>query len=204
MLNVGLTGNVAAGKSSVADWFQAWGATIIDADAIVRSLQSAGSPMVHSIAEALGNEMIAPDGSLDRRRVRQLVTNDADALRALNAIVHPAVQSRRAALLEEARRRGDRIVVNDIPLLFEATDPAAFDVIVLVDAPSNLRKDRLVRKRGLSPEEADLLIAAQDPSGPKRSRSHFVIDNAGTPAELERAARSIWQELEARAGADSA
>ena len=199
-----MTGNVAAGKSTVARYFEHWGATLIDADELVHALQYPGSPIVQQIADALGQTMLEADGSLDRERVRQCVTNDDDARRTLNAIVHPAVQARRDELLGAARERGDRIVVSDIPLLFEATDPAAFDAIVLVDAPPALRRDRLIRTRGMTSEEADRLIAAQDPSGPKRDRSDYVIDNVGTPEELERQAAAVWQELEARVDADGA
>jgi dephospho-CoA kinase len=124
---------------------------------------------------------------------------DPKARTALNSIVHPAVLVRRAELEREARDRGDRIVVSDIPLLFEAADPSAFDVIVLVDAPEAVRRARLVAERGLSEHEADQMMAAQAPSGPKRSRSTFVIDNDGDLAGLERAAASVWGALLARA-----
>jgi len=204
MLSVGLTGNVAAGKSTVAVCFKRWGATLIDADEIVHALQSPGSHIVQAIADALGRAMVHADGSLDRERVRQHVTNDEDARRTLNAIVHPAVEARRVELLSAARTRGDRIVVSDIPLLFEAADPTAFDAIVLVDAPPEARRDRLVRTRDMTPEDANRLIATQDPSGPKRDRSDYVIDNVGTPEELERQAAAVWRELEARAVAKGA
>jgi dephospho-CoA kinase len=109
------------------------------------------------------------------------------------------VHRRRRAALAEARARGDRIVVTDIPLLFEADDPSAYDAIVLVDAPAAVRRDRIVRERGLGADEADQMLAAQAPPEGKRSRSDFVIENAGSQAALERVARAVWLRLEARA-----
>ncbi len=200
MLNVALTGNVAAGKSIVARLFQEWGATLIDSDVIVRELQQPGSDVLDQIVRTFGPEILLGDGTLDRAALRHRVMSDADARRSLNAIVHPAVLARRQILEEAARARGDAVVVSDIPLLFEAADPGAFDVIVLVDAPPATRKARLVENRGLDPLEADRLLAAQDPTETKRERSDYLIDNDGTPAQLERAARAVWQALAARAG----
>jgi dephospho-CoA kinase len=148
--------------------------------------------------------VLGPDGSLDRAALRRAVLADPEALRALNAIVHPEVHRRRQALLAEARARGDRIVVTDIPLLFEADNPSAYDVVVLVDAPVDLRVARVVRERGLDPEEARRMVAAQLPAEAKRARSDFVIDNVGDPTALEQAARRIWLALEARAAAGRA
>ena len=195
MLSVALTGNVAAGKTTVAGWWRAWGGTVIDADALVREVQAPGSPVLARIRERFGPAVIRDGGTLDRAALRRIVFADAGARADLNAIVHPAVQDRRAALLAEAAARGERMVVNDIPLLFEALDPAAFDVIVLVDAPDDVRRERLIRGRGLLPDEADRLMAAQLPSGPKRARSHVVIDNAGSPEALRAAAAEAWQRL---------
>jgi dephospho-CoA kinase len=195
MLSVALTGNVASGKSSVCALFSEWGATIIDADQLVREVQAPGSPVLAAIAERFGGGVIRPDGTLDRAALRRIVFADPAAREALNAIVHPAVQDRRLALLGEARARGDRIVVNDIPLLFEVLDPSQFDAVVLVDAPDALRRERLVRQRGLLPEEVDRLFAAQLPSTVKRPRSDIVIDNEGTRAELRASAERAWKRL---------
>jgi dephospho-CoA kinase len=195
MLSVALTGNVAAGKTTVAGWWRAWGGTVIEADTLVREVQAPGSPVLAQIRERFGDAVIRDDGTLDRAGLRRIVFADARARAALNAIVHPAVQERRAALLADAAARGERLVVSDIPLLFEALDPADFDVIVLVDAPDAVRRERLIRDRGLLPDEADRLMAAQLPSGPKRARSDIVIDNAGAPEALREAAAKAWQRL---------
>lgn len=198
MLNVALTGNAAAGKSTVAAWFRQWGATLIDADAIVRDLERPGSPVLAQIVARFGAEVLAPGGTLDRAALRRLMLDDLARREALNAIVHPAVRAERDARLRAAAARGDRIVVNDIPLLFEVMDPRAFDLVVLVDAPEAVRRARLA-ERGLEADEIDRLLAAQLPAEGKRARSDIVLDNGGTLAELERAAREAWRRIAARA-----
>jgi dephospho-CoA kinase len=199
MLNVALTGNIAAGKSVVAGLFQRWGATIIDADQIVREVQAPGGPVLREIVRRFGDEVMLADGSLDRPALRRRVLADPEALAALNGIVHPAVHARRAELVDRAASQGARVVVSEIPLLFEAADPSQFDVIVLVDAPEDVRLARLVEHRGLKPDEARGMIRAQLPASDKRPRSDFVIQNDGDPAALERAAREVWHALSSRA-----
>src|SRR5881409_1803725 len=199
VLNVALTGNIAAGKSSVVDLFRRWGATIIDADVLVREAQAPGGEVLAAIAGRFGADVLASDGTLDRAALRGKVMGDQAALDALNQIVHPAVRRRREELLREAREGGDLLVVNDIPLLFEALDPAQFDAVVLVDAPQPVRRARLRALRGLSNEEADRMIAAQMDAERKRARSQYVIDNDGSLKELEAKARAVFKELMQRA-----
>jgi dephospho-CoA kinase len=199
MLNVALTGNIAAGKSEVVRRFAEWGATVIDADQLAREAQAPGTEVLRGIVQRFGKEVLNADGSLDRAALRGLVMADEGALSALNGIVHPAVRRRRDELLAEAKARGDRVVLSDIPLLFEAADPSQFDVVVLVDAPEALRRERLIAHRGLSPEEADRMIRAQIPSEVKRARADIVIDNTGTLEALDQGARAAWEELLRRA-----
>lgn len=199
MLNVGLTGNIASGKSTVVELFKQWGATVIDADALAREAQAPGSAVLAAIARRFGADVLAHGGSLDRAALRAKVIGDDAALAALNAIVHPAVQQRRLELQQVARERGDAIVVNDIPLLFEVLDPTQFDAVVLVDAPVPVRRMRLRTLRGLSNEDADRMIAAQMPAERKRAQSQHIIENAGTLAELEKHARQVFAELRTQA-----
>jgi dephospho-CoA kinase len=198
-LSIALTGNIGAGKSTAAELFRRWGATIIDADQLVREIQAREQPALAAIAAKFGASVLAPDGSLDRAALRRRVLGDAASLAELNRIIHPEVRRRRMQLLEEARTRGDRIVISDIPLLFEADDPSTFDAVILVDAPVNLRRARLVASRGLSDHEVDQMLAAQLPSNLKRTRSDYIIDNDGDLASLERAAHKVWQALNERA-----
>jgi dephospho-CoA kinase len=199
MLSVALTGNIGAGKSTVAELFRSWGATIIDADALVREAQTPGHPVLTRIVNRFGTEVLQADGTLDRSRLRAAVLPDPQALAALTAIIHPEVHRRRMELLADASKRGDRIVVSDIPLLFEAADPSEFDLVVLVDAPEPIRRARLLQTRSLSSADLDRLMAAQLPSAVKRPRSDYVIDNEGDLTALERSAASVWQALSARA-----
>jgi len=199
MLSVALTGNIGAGKSTVAGLFKQWGATVIDADELVRQAQAPGQPVLRDIAARFGADVIFNDGSLDRAALRARVLADTTALADLNRIVHPEVRRRRLELMEQARARGDRIVISDIPLLFEADDPKCFDAVVLVDAPEPVRRSRLLASRALSPVEAERMMAAQMPTTTKRTRSDYIIDNDGDLPALERAARSVWEALLARA-----
>ena len=201
MLNVALTGNIAAGKSTVVELFRRWGATVIDADVLTREAQAPGTEVLAAIAQRFGTDVLAADGSLDRAALRAKVMGDDAALSALNGIVHPAVRRRRDELQRAAAARGDALLVNDIPLLFEALDPAAFDRVVLVDAPLAVRRTRLRMLRGLSNEEADRMLAAQMPAERKRPRSHHVIENDGTIAELEPRARAVFDALRKDAAA---
>ena len=201
MLNIALTGNIGAGKSEVVRRFRDWGATVIDADQLAREAQAPGTEVLRAIAQRFGKDVLLPSGELDRAALRGLVMGDDDALAALNGIVHPAVRHRRDELVAEAKARGDTLVVNDIPLLFEAADPEAFDLVVLVDAPADLRRERLIRDRALSADEADRMIRAQIPSERKRERADLVIENSGTVGELDVAARNAWEEIRRRAAA---
>src|SRR6266853_2877354 len=195
MLNVGLTGNIAAGKTTVIELFKRWGATVIDADSLAREAEAPGTAVLAAIARRFGADVLAQSGGLDRAAVRGKVMGDNAALAALNAIVHPAVQQRRLELQRAAAERGDAIVINDIPLLFEVLDPSQFDAIVLIDAPVALRRTRLRALRGLSNQEADRMLTSQMPAERKRPRSTYVIENDGTLAELETAAKKVFADL---------
>ncbi len=199
MLHLALTGNIASGKSTVAQLFQQWGATLIDADRLVREAQMPGGKVLQAIVTRFGVEVLRPDGSLDRAALRAVVMEDSGAREDLNRIVHPEVDRRRKELVAHAWARGDRIVVSDIPLLFEAADPDEFDAVVLVDAPEDVRRARLVAERGLTPAEADRMIAAQMPSSLKRERSDYIIENSGDRSALQHAAKEVWRALLERA-----
>ena len=199
MLNVALTRNIASGKSSVVRLFHDWGATIIDADAIVRRLQRPGTAIFQAIVDRFGAGALTPDGSLDRPALRARILSDPAEKRALEAIVHPAVEAERRRLMLRAASRKDGIVVNDIPLLFEAMDPARFDAVVLVDAPEPVRRERLIQQRGLPPGDAARLIGAQLPAPAKRARAHFIIDNEGSREMLRDRAWQVWRQLVSRA-----
>jgi dephospho-CoA kinase len=199
---VGLTGNIAAGKSAVAARFAAHGVPIVDADRLAREAVAPGSPALAAIIDRWGPSVILADGGLDRAALRRIVFADPLERRALDAIVHPEVARRRDAAVAALRAQGEPLVICDIPLLFEAGLEGSVDEVVLVDAPVALRRDRLVRDRGLTPGDADAMIAAQLPSEAKRARAHEVIDNVGTRAELDAAVDALHARLCRRAGRD--
>ncbi|HSJ63383.1 MAG TPA: dephospho-CoA kinase [Gemmatimonadaceae bacterium] len=199
MLLVGLTGNIASGKSSVAKLLEQRGVTLIDADVLAREAVRRGTPAFEAILKRWGEAMVAPDGTLDRTALRSRVFSDESELAALNAIVHPEVARLRDEQIAEARQRGDRIVLCDIPLLFEKHLTEDFDLLILVDAPRPMRLERLVRDRGLDEADAMQMIAAQMPAELKRARADIIIDNTGTREELARRVDDAWTRLDREA-----
>ena len=192
---IGLTGNIASGKSVVADMLARKGAKIIDADELSREAVTPGSPALEAIVARWGPSVLSSDGTLDRAALRKTVFHDRSALDALNEIVHPEVMRRRAAEVEAARARGDRVVVSVIPLLFERHLADEFDYIVLVDAPRDVRLERIVRDRGLEEAEAMDMIASQMPAELKRARADWTIENSGSIKELEREVDQLWESI---------
>jgi dephospho-CoA kinase len=195
MLLVGLTGNIGSGKSTVAQMLSERGATIIDADVLARRAVEAGTPAFAKIVARWGSSILAPDGHLDRAALRRVVFADHAQLEELNQIVHPEVERLRARLIDQAKRRGDRVVVCDIPLLFERHMTDRFDRILLVDSHRAIRLERLVKERGLRETEAMEMIAAQMPAELKRARADFIVENDGTFAQLERRVNEVWTSL---------
>jgi dephospho-CoA kinase len=195
MLLVGLTGNIGSGKSTVAQLLSERGATIIDADVLARRAVELGTSAHAAIAERWGTSILAADGTIDRSALRRIVFSEPQELEQLNAIVHPEVERMRATLVEQARARGDRVAVCDIPLLFEGKMTDRFDRILLVDAPRPVRLERLVRDRGLRETEAMDMIVAQMPAELKRARADFVIDNVGTITQLDQRVAEVWDAL---------
>lgn len=200
MFRVGLTGNVASGKSSVARAWADAGAHVIDADLLARRAVEPGSAGLERVREAFGDGVMDGD-ALDRDALRRQVFSDAEARERLEAIVHPEVARLREREEARLRERGVDIVVHDIPLLFEVGLEDEFDMVVLVDAPRSTRLERLMRDRGLPLDEARDMVDAQMAASVKRGRSDRVIENDGTLDELRESARRVWAEIERRAGA---
>jgi dephospho-CoA kinase len=199
MLHVGLTGNIASGKSAVAARLAALGARVLDADAFAREAVAPGTPGLAAVARRFGAAILAPDGSLDRAALGRLVFRDATARADLERIVHPEVATRRAAALDQARRDGVDIVVSDVPLLFETGLDRACDLVVVVDAPEAVRLERLVRLRGIADDDARAMMAAQGDPAIKRARADLVILNDGSLADLDDRVGAAWATLTARA-----
>jgi dephospho-CoA kinase len=200
VLSVALTGNVGSGKSTVAAVWARAGVPVISADDLSRRAVLPGTGGLAAVREAFGERVLASDGTLHRGRLGALVFTDAQARERLEAIVHPLVRELRAGWMEERRREGAALVVSEIPLLYETGGERNFDVVVLVDAPEELRLQRLMHGRRLGDAEARRIMAAQIDPARKRSAADIVIDNAGTLAELEEEATRVLAELRARGG----
>jgi len=195
---IGITGNIAAGKSAVAAQLAARGAHLIDADLLAREAVAPGSPALAGIVARWGPAMLTAAGTLDRAALRAIVFGAAAERAALDAIVHPEVARRRDTAVAAAEAAGAELVLCDIPLLFEAGLEDTVDAIILVDAPESVRRERLIRDRGLAPAEADAMIAAQMPSEHKRARADYVIENTGTRDALTSQVDALWQTLDPR------
>lgn len=196
---VALTGNIASGKSTVAQLITAKGVPLIDADRLAREAVAPGSAALTRIADRWGAAMVGADGELDRAALRAVVFGQPAQLTLLNAIVHPEVDRLRKVQLNTARERGVPIVLCDIPLLFEANLAGDADTVILVDAPSAIRLERLEQSRGLDRATAQAMIAAQMPSEEKRALADFVIENAGSIEKLHSAVDEVWRSVEKRA-----
>jgi dephospho-CoA kinase len=193
---VALTGGIASGKSTIARRLAEHGAVVVDADGIVREVQSAGSPVLARIAAEFGPEILLPDGSLDRPRLGAMAFGDPSAIARLNAIVHPAVRRVSTERFEAALRANPgAVVVYDVPLLVEARVDDAWDLIVVADAPAELRSRRLVEERGLTEADASARIASQVPDERRLAVADVVIDTAGTMAETLRQTDELWERL---------
>jgi dephospho-CoA kinase len=187
---VGLTGGIGAGKSSVSARLAAKGAVIVDADAIVREAQAAGTPVFEAIVERFGPGVVGPDGELDRPALAAVVFGDPEALKELNALVHPAVGAEVVRRVTE-QQGTDRVVVLDVPLLVESGRYRASGVIV-VDVPHDVAVARLARDRGMPEDDARARMARQVSREERVAKADFVIDNSGTPEALDEAVDRAW------------
>ncbi|WP_026123119.1 dephospho-CoA kinase [Nocardiopsis chromatogenes] len=197
MLRVGLTGGIGSGKSEVARRLAAAGALVIDADAIAREVVEPGTPGLAEVVAEFGTGVLDADGRLDRPRLGGIVFSDTAKLERLNAIVHPRVAERTEELM--ARAPEDAVVVYDVPLLVENGLQGMYDLVVVVDAPEELRVRRLVEDRGMPEEQARARIAAQASREERLAAADIVVDNAGPLADLDARVAEVEKELRARA-----
>ena len=201
MLRVGLTGGIGSGKSAVTDLLRSRGAAVIDADVLAREVVAPGTPGLQQIVEAFGEDVLLPDGSLDRPALGRLVFADEQARRRLNAITHPLIGERTSELLREAERAGTQVLVHDVPLLVENGLAPLYDAVVVVAAEPSTQLDRLVRLRGMSREDAQARIDAQAPLAEKLAVATHVIRNDGSREELQAQVEELWADLVRRGAA---
>lgn len=196
---IALTGGIASGKSTIATRLAELGAVIVDADAIVRDVQRPGSPVLEHIAAAFGRDVLSADGALDRAALGARVFGDEAQLARLNAIVHPAVREESARRFAEAFQRDpDAVVVYDVPLLVEARVDNPWELIVVADAPADVRSRRLVELRGLSEDEARARIASQASDAERRAIADVVIDTSADLASTRSQVDDLWERIRPR------
>jgi dephospho-CoA kinase len=192
---LGLTGNIGSGKSTVAERLASRGAAVIDADALARRATE-DPEVLERIAAALGDDLVV-EGRLDRARTAERVFADERARRALEAIVHPAVRRAVEERVRDLRQRADPppLVVHDVPLLFENDMENRFDATAVVVAPLHVRIERVVDRGGITAEDARQRDAAQLPQEEKARQATYVIDNAGSPDALDAQLDRLWRDL---------
>ncbi|MBD8043765.1 dephospho-CoA kinase [Arthrobacter sp. Sa2BUA2] len=191
MLKVGLTGGIAAGKSLAAQTLADCGAVLIDADALAREVVAPGTEGLAAVVGAFGPEILAGDGTLDRAALAAVVFGDDERRAVLNGIVHPLVRARAAELASQVPRDG--ILVQDVPLLVETGQAGNYDFVLVVEAPEELRMERMIRDRGMDPADAQARIAAQATAAQRAAAADVVLNNTGTPDQLVAAVKELWE-----------
>lgn len=190
MLLIGLTGSIGMGKSTTAAMFREAGVPVYDADAAVHDLYDEGGAAVGPVGEAFPG--VVKDGKVDREALRQRVLGQPEDLKRLNAIVHPLVGKDRIGFFDRAKARGADMVVLDIPLLFETGGHLNMDAVVVVTAPPEMQRERVLARPGMTPERLDAILAQQMADAEKRARAHFVVDTSrGLEAAREQVAEII-------------
>jgi len=197
VLRVGLTGNIAAGKSMVAGWLDELGCHVLDADALGHACMAPGEPARAEIVEAFGDGILDEDGAVDRARLGRLVFADADARRRLESILHPRIRRREQELLARWARTVSRgVAVTEATLIFESGGDDRYDRMVVVVAPDDVRMERL-RDRGMDRDEASRRMAAQMDQAEKARRADYVVVNDGTPDDARSQVEELWERLDA-------
>jgi dephospho-CoA kinase len=187
MIKIALTGSIGMGKSTVAGMFERLGIPVFDADAVVRNLQGPGGALVERIGERFPGAV--EDGLLNRDKLASIVLENSDRLAELELLVHPAVLDARLAFID--RNRDAPAIVFDIPLLFETGGEEAFDKVVVVSAPSDVQRGRVLDRPGMTEEKFHSILERQMPDAEKRARADFVIDTGGDLSTTEAQVRHI-------------
>ncbi|HEV2082326.1 MAG TPA: dephospho-CoA kinase [Brevundimonas sp.] len=201
MIVLGLTGSIGMGKSTTARLFAEAGAVVWNADDAVHALYARGGAAVGPVGEAFPG--VVSDGAVDRDRLAQALGDDREAFRRLETIVHPLVGQGRLADLEAARRRGVKLAVLDIPLLFETGGDRGVDAVVVVTAPQEVQRARVLARPGMTEDRLDAILARQTPDAEKRARADFVVDTShgveAARAQVERIVGTVlapgWSRL---------
>ncbi|OFP31666.1 dephospho-CoA kinase [Corynebacterium sp. HMSC068G04] len=197
---IGLTGGIGSGKSTVAELLVQEGWVLVDADRIARDIVEPGQPALTELAEAFGQDVLLPDGSLDRGRLASRAFASAEKTAVLNSITHPRIQEETQERFEAARQGGAEFVVYDMPLLVDKGLHRDMDATIVVDVDAEERVRRLVEYRGLDEDDARRRIAAQIPDDVRRAAADFVIDNNGPREALDGQVAGVVEKLHALLG----
>jgi len=194
-MNIGLTGGIATGKSTVARMLVSMGAVLIDADVIAREIMEPGHPALAGVAEHFGQDILNSDGTLNRKKLGAIVFSDPGQRKVLNDLTHPAIRSEmmgRKKALEEADPH--RLIVCDIPLLYESGQEGLYEQIMVVYVPREIQLERLMERDNLTLEQANLRLAAQMDIELKKSKADILIDNRYGLGETKRQLEKFWRE----------
>lgn len=198
MLIVGLTGSIGMGKSETAKMFARQGVPVCDADALVHQLYERGGAAVQPVAEVFPEALT--DGRIDRERLSKLVIGKPEAIRTLEAIVHPLVGLAQWNFLTSHADLGTPMVVLDIPLLLESKGPRRVDVVVVVSAPADMQRTRVLARTGMTAEKLDAILQKQMPDAEKRARADYIIDTAQGLEHADAQVASVIEQLRGRMG----
>jgi dephospho-CoA kinase len=187
MMRLALTGSIGMGKSTVARMFECAGVPVFDADAVVRNLQASDAKVIAAIGARFPEAV--SDGVLDRDMLARMVLGYPDELEALEAIMHPQVQRARERFIEE--HSGASALLFDIPLLFETGGGKSFDKVIVVSAPSDVQRRRVLKRPGMNKAKLESILERQMPDLEKRSRADFVVDTGGDISTTEAQVREI-------------
>ena len=194
-MNIGLTGGIASGKSSVSKLLVSLGAILIDADQIAREVMLPGHPVLAAVAKHFGQVVLLEDGSLNRKKLGELVFNHPDQLQALNQITHPAIrQEMRDRKHKFEEQFPDRLVVADIPLLYESGLEDGYEQIMLVYVPREVQLERLMKRDGLDKDQAILRLKAQMDIEEKKQKADIIIDNSGNFEDTKKQILAFWRD----------
>lgn len=194
MITIGLTGGIGSGKSTVSSRLAELGAFIVDADLVAREIVEPGQPALAELAEAFDG-VLNPDGTLNRAELARQAFATPEATEKLNAITHPRIRARTEELFKQGRESGAQVLVYDMPLLIENGEVDKVDHVLVVDAPDELRIDRLVQHRGLDEDDARRRLAAQIDRATRLNAADTVLDNSGTVEQLLEQVHGFWAGL---------
>ena len=195
MFKLGLTGGIATGKTTISNYLKSIDIPVLDADEYARKVVEPGTPGLAEITNTFGEQILQPDGSLNRKLLGQIVFNDSSARQTLNDITHPRIQQMMADELHRLAEQQTPLVILDIPLLLENNNVAGADAVMVVSIPESLQLTRLMQRNNLTEKEAHARISAQMPLVEKEKLADFVIDNSGTISNTQKQVEKVIQKI---------